>query len=172
MKPRKRIVDDTELPPIAFSIKKEDIEGDNRMQGVRQDIFFQSFFDANNAISNSQHTDLERKHILQNKMLQNPDMDNKAYERAKNLRDNQVTLQQIQGDEYVSEDSERLSDVSLDEFWKVEGEELEKERKKLKDERKKDLFNTNEKIEVDSKLQQYLSIHSMNLTSSVRNFIE
>ncbi len=49
----------------------------------------------------------------------------------------------------MSEDSERLSDVSLDEFWKVEGEELEKERKKLKDERKKDVFNNNEQIEVD-----------------------
>ena len=64
MKPRKRIVDDAELPPISFSIKKEDIEGDNRMQGVRQDIFFQSFFDTNNEISSSQQADLERKHIF------------------------------------------------------------------------------------------------------------
>ncbi len=85
--------------------------------------------------------DLERKHIVQNKMLKDPNMDKTAYERANYLRDNQVTLKQIQGDDYQSEESDRLSDVSLDEFWKVEGAELEKERKKLKDEKKKDVFN-------------------------------
>lgn len=55
----------------------------------------------------------------------------------------------------------------------MEGQELEKERKKKKEGNGDILFQEDDgKIEIDSKLDQYLSIHSMNLTASVRNYIE
>lgn len=57
-----------------------------------------------------------------------------------------------------------MSDNSLNEFWKVEGDELEKERKKKKEDNKKEIFTNDGRVEIDEKLEQYLSIHSMNLT--------
>lgn len=57
-----------------------------------------------------------------------------------------------------------MSDNSLNEFWKVEGDELEKERKKMKEDNKKEIFTNDGRVEIDEKLEQYLSIHSMNLT--------
>lgn len=65
-----------------------------------------------------------------------------------------------------------MSDLSLNEFWQVEGQELEKERKRKKKGNGEILFQDDGKIEIDSKLEQYLSIHSMNLSSSVRNYVE
>ena len=65
-----------------------------------------------------------------------------------------------------------MSDTELNEFWQVEGLELEKERKILKSRKKNILFTDNGKMEVDKKLTEYLSIHSMNLTLSVRQFVE
>ena len=86
-----------------------------------------------------------------------------------------MTLQQIQGKDYVSEKSDEISDESLNEFWQVEGEELEKERNNLK--RKEGTValpseKEKGKIEIDQKLDQFLSIHSMNLTSNVREYLD
>lgn len=83
-----------------------------------------------------------------------------------------MTLEQLQGAEYESSDDDYLSDDSLNEFWKVEGVELTREKKLHKERLKMLLFDTSNKVEVDAKLEQFLNIHSMNLTPSVREYIE
>ena len=66
-----------------------------------------------------------------------------------------------------------MSDESLNEFWKIEGKELDEHRAKIKEEQKLTRKYTDDgKQEVDAKLAQFLNIHSMNLSTSVRNYIE
>ena len=55
-----------------------------------------------------------------------------GYMNAKYLKEHHVTLEQLQGKDYkASEESDEMSDGTLNEFWHVEGAELEKERKDL-----------------------------------------
>ena len=54
----------------------------------------------------------------------------------------------------------------------MEGRELEKERKALKAKKANILFSNDDKVEVDQKLEQFLSIHSMNLSIGVRQYLE
>ena len=117
--------------------------------------------------------DLEKRLIVQTKKLQEKDLD--AYNKARYLKEEHVTLQLLQGEDYKSEngdDNKSISDESLNEFWKVEGAELEKERKRLQEQKQQILFSNNDKVEIDQKLEQFLNIHSMNLTQSVRNYLE
>ena len=65
-----------------------------------------------------------------------------------------------------------MSDGTLNEFWHVEGAELEKEKKEQQKKKANILFTDNDKVEIDQKLEQYLSIHSMNLSIGVRQFLE
>ena len=65
-----------------------------------------------------------------------------------------------------------MSDTELYEFWKVEGADLEKERKNLSQKRVEAIFDKSEKVEIGDKLEEFLSIHSMNLTLSIRQYIE
>ena len=84
-----------------------------------------------------------------------------------------MTISQLQGKEYVSDDSsEKLSDKSLHEFWTVEGKELEEYKKEIKDKGKEVLFNEDGQQEIDKKLEEYLSIHSMNLSKNIREYVE
>ena len=67
MKPRKRLVPEKELPPINFSINKEDVMKDDEEHVDRQQPFFKSFFDA--GITDAMQPDLEKRLIVQTKKL-------------------------------------------------------------------------------------------------------
>lgn len=96
-----------------------------------------------------------------------------GFEKAKDLKEERITLEHLEGSDYQSsDDSEVLSDESLNEFWKIEKTELAKESKLHKERMKMMLFDKSNKVEVDDKLDQFLNIHSINLTSSVRKYIE
>lgn len=88
MKPRKRLIADEELPPIGFSIVPKDLEKEDRTQEMHRDTFFQSYFDHN--VSSSQHPDLEKKLIAQNKMLEANNIS--GFEKARYLKEQHVTL--------------------------------------------------------------------------------
>ena len=46
MEPRRRLVNEEELPPINFSLVKKDLARDETEQVQRQEPFFKSYFDA------------------------------------------------------------------------------------------------------------------------------
>lgn len=79
--------------------------------------------------------DLKKKLIVQSRKLEQGDL--QGYFNADYLKEHQVTLAQLQGKdyEYDSDDSGDVSDESLNEFWKIEGKELERQKQKLKEER-------------------------------------
>ena len=125
MEPRRRLVPEEELPPISFSLQKKDLARDEPEQVQRQEPFFKSYFDA--GLLKSQQPDLEKKLIVQAKKLEENDVP--GYINAKYLKEHHVTLQQLQGKEFEDEESDEMSDGTLNEFWQVEGAELEKEKK-------------------------------------------
>ena len=115
--------------------------------------------------------DLQKKLIVQSKKLDDQDID--GYTDAQVLKEENITLRQIQGDDYESSADEEISDTDLNEFWHKEAHELEAERKELRD--KKHYTpgeGNNTKLSVDKKLEEFLSVHSANLTTSVREFIQ
>ena len=83
-------------------------------------------------------------------------------------------MKQMGGPEYESEDSaEEISDDEVNEFWHIEGRELNQKRALAKEREQTVMFaGDSEKMMMDKKLEEYLSIHSTNLSVNVRAYIE
>ena len=90
------------------------------------------------------------------------------------LKEENCTLKMIQGNDYESSEYEEISDDSLNEFWHKEAHELEEERKNIKNQGNKlpACLNKETDMTMDKKLEEYLSVHSVNLTGKIREFVE
>ena len=84
MKKRPRLVGDEELPPINFSLMRNDLDIDEPAQLQRQEPFFKSFFDG--GVVSSKQPDLKKKLIVQTKRLEENDLS--GYNKANFLKEN------------------------------------------------------------------------------------
>ena len=88
MKPKKRLVPDSVLPPINFSLENQAMESTDKYNAKNHEAFFQSFFDG--GVSNYNVPDLEKKLIVQTRKLEQEDLG--GYVKAQYLKEHQINL--------------------------------------------------------------------------------
>ena len=88
MKPRRRLVNEQDLPPIHFGLSKPAVDGATAIDEDNHATFFKSYFDK--GITLSQRPDLEKKLIVQGHKIE--EGDEEGYRRAAYMKEHQVTM--------------------------------------------------------------------------------
>ena len=112
--------------------------------------------------------------MVQHKALKEEDLvkyRNAAYLKEKNIHLNDITNEKTNAD--IREDVKHNSDSEVDdEYWEAEEGELQK--KQITDVEPKDnpVLNNEVMLAINPKLEEYLRIHSVNLTPKIRMYLE